>query len=498
MSKLHYDYQKYIEKRNEAKRQIRLAVKEHEKKISKESKTNCKGFWKYVNNKLKRNTGISNLKTSDGKATENDKEKADLLNSFFSSVFTKENTTNIPDLNHRNNEQFICDLIITREAVEEKLSRLDPHKSMGPDKIPAFLLKSLSKELSLPLCIIFNKSISEGKLPQDWKKAEVTAIFKKGNKTDPGNYRPVSLTSIICKVLESFIRDQIQDYMEKNNFITSCQHGFRKHRSCVTQLLEVMNDLTNFHENSDSIDIIYMDFAKAFDSVPHKRLINKLKSYGIEGNILNWISDFLNNRSQTVKVNNALSDPAPVVSGIPQGSILGPLLFIIFINDLPDCVQSICKIFADDTKVYNSHKNYSILQNDLYKLLDWAREWDLNFNLSKCHVLHMGKRNNKNVYYMDRDKTVKLDTTLSEKDVGVTFSTDLKFDIHIGNIVKKANQLTGLIKRSFLHLDQSMFRDLFKSIVRPHLEYANVIWHPLYKRQASLIEGVQRRATKLI
>ena len=497
-SKSHYEFQRYIEVRNEAKRQIRKAVKDYEKKISDNCKTNVKGFWKYVNSKLKRSSGISNLNKPDGNLTKDDKEKAEILNSFFTSVFTEENITNIPTLSSRNKNMFLTDLVITKEAVRDKLNNLNINKSMGLDGIPSIILKTLSDELCQPLCKIFNKSLSEGIVPKEWKCAEVTSIFKKGNRSDPGNYRPVSLTSIICKVLESFVRDQVMKYMEDNNFFSDCQHGFRRCRSCVTQLLDAMNDYTDLIESGDSIDVIYLDFRKAFDTVPHKRLINKLKAYGVNGPILDWIESFLTGRTQRVKVKNSYSDYTSVKSGIPQGSILGPLLFIIFINDLPDVVKSACKIFADDTKIYNSHKKYKTLQEDLLNLLKWSELWQLHFNTSKCGALHIGSKNSKHEYYTDENSTLKLKTVNTERDVGVTFSSDLKFDEHISNIVGKANSLTGLLKRSFAYLDKSMFNKLFKGIIRPQLEYANVIWHPNFKRQSILIEKVQRRATKIL
>ena len=261
-SKLSYDYHKYIEARNKSKRDIRSAVKEHEKKVVSESKTNVKPFWRYVNNKLKRTTGIPNLNKPDNSLTSSDEEKANVLNDFFASVFTTEDTSNIPKIENLSGNVFLSELLLTEDAVKQKLKNLNISKAMGPDGIPNIILKELSNELSLPLCILFNKSLTEGKVPKGWKSAEVTAIFKKGSKPDPGNYRPVSLTCIICKVLESLVTDQIRTFMETNELFSNCQHGFRNHRSCVTQLLEVLNDFSRMIEEGDCIDIIYLDFAK--------------------------------------------------------------------------------------------------------------------------------------------------------------------------------------------------------------------------------------------
>ena len=493
-----YYHNKYLKQRNLLKKIIRKSVREYEKHVSANSKTNVKEFWRYVNSKLKRTTGLSNLTKPDGTLTTSDEEICTLLNDFFVSVLTKENLDNMPVPENKNNNTFLSDIIITSRAVQDKLLKLDPHKATGPDKIPTSLLKNLAAELSTPLTILFNKSLSEGYVPSQWKEAEVIAIFKKGNKNLSNNYRPVSLTSVLCKTLESFVTDSLQNYMENNKFFSECQHGFRKHRSCVTQLLEVMNDFTNLIDNGHNIDVLYLDFSKAFDTVPHERLLAKLKSYGITNNIHSWIKSFLSDRKQRVRVNNSFSNFSPITSGIPQGSILGPVLFIIFINDLPDCVESGCKIFADDTKIYNSTENSGVIQDDINALLEWSNTWQLKFNAQKCNVLHIGKTNSQKEYFMDSSKQSKINSVTHEKDIGVTFDAQLNFDKHISNIVAKANQMTGLLKRSFQYLDRDMFLKLYKAIVRPHLEYANVIWHPLFKRQLHSLECVQRRATKLL
>ena len=327
----------------------------------------------------------------------------------------------------------------------------------------------------------------------------MTALFKKGKKCDPGNYRPVSLTCILCKVLESFIRDAIVNHMNDMSLYSKHQHGFRQNRSCVTQLLEVIEDFTSMIEEGNNFDVIYLDFSKAFDSVPHERLLLKMQTYGIAGNVLTWVEGFLKDRVQRVRVGEAFSRETKVLSGIPQGSILGPILFTIFINDLPDNMECSCKIFADDTKIYNSTDNNDKLQRDLDRMIDWSNTWNLHFNASKCKVVHFGIKNPMYSYNMKTDNdTVTLQTSEEEKDLGVTFDHSLKFDRHITNAISKANKMLGIIKRSFTFRDKDTLTRLYKTLVRPHLEYANTVWHPLLKRQSISIEKVQRRATRLV
>ena len=221
--------------------------------------------------------------------------------------------------------------------------------------------------------------MTEGQLPDDWKQAKVSAIFKrKGNRKKAGNYRPVSLTCIICKILEGCIRDHIVEHMMVNNIFSKQQFGFIKGRSTVLQLLNVMDSWTMALDNGFSIDSIYLDYMKAFDTVPHKRLIYKLRMNGISPSILRWIEDFLTGRKQQVCVNGSMSKWADVTSRIPQGSVLGPILFVIYINDLPNEIKSDIYMFADDTNVFRTIKTNDyqcILQDDLDELTAWSTKW---------------------------------------------------------------------------------------------------------------------------
>ena len=242
-----------------------------------------------------------------------------------------------------------------------------------------------------PLTDIFNKSLQEGKIPDPWKLANITPLQKKGPKTSTKNYRPISLTSVVSKLMEKIVRDKIMSHMEENGLFTKHQHGFRKGYSCVTQLIDVCEKWTEELDNKNSIDLIYLDFQKAFDKVPHKRLITKLKGYGIQGNVIKWVEDFLKDRKQRVQISGSSSEWTDVTSGIPQGSVLGPTLFLVYINDLPDVVHSMVKLFADDAKVsavVNSENDANVVQRDLNNIDDWSDKWDLRFNYQKCNHMH--------------------------------------------------------------------------------------------------------------
>ena len=314
----------------------------------------------------------------------------------------------------------------------------------------------------------------------------------------PENYRPISITSVISKIMESIVRDAIVAHMVKNNLLTDHQHGFVPGRDCMTQLLLSLEDWTNMIENSEAFDVIYTDFAKAFDSVAHERLMVKLENIGVKGDLLKWIYSFLCGRTQCVKVNGIRSRWKKVLSGIPQGSVIGPLLFVIFINDMPEEVKfNVCKLFADDCKLYGrvSTLGENKMQFDLSNLENWSKNWQLPFNASKCKVMHFGRQNPKHSYHLNDHV---LESMHSEKDLGVFIDDQLKFHVHTAAGAKKANQILGVVKKSYRTRDPTTMATLYKHMVRPHLEYGNTIWGPFYKDDIKTVEAIQRRATKLV
>ena len=491
----------YVFHRNLCNSEVKKAKREKELKISKESKNNPKQLFRYIASKTSPKEGIANLVNNENVLTTSDLEKCHVLNNFFTSVFVDEGDGPIPAF-EATYQTELNDIIISDDEMYKVLNSLNISKSPGPDTIHPKVLKELSRELSHPLKLLFLRTLKDGKLPDSWKVAEVKPIFKKGRKDSPGNYRPVSLTSILCKVFERFVRDALCKHLLDNDLLSKDQFGFCKGRSCISQLLVTINEWLSSLDKKIPVDAAYLDFRKAFDSVPHKRLITKLSGYGVRGPVLAWIHDFLTNRFQYVSINNNFSNKVPVTSGVPQGSVLGPSLFIYFINDLPDVTNCLLKIFADDTKVYipiESDDDRLKLQKSIDELVKWSERWMIKFNSEKCKILHLGKDNPKHKYYIkEGDKVSVLEETVCEKDLGVNIDPELTFYSHIYTTVKKGRRMIGMILRNLFCKDKEILIPLYKALIRPILEYGNVVWCPYYEKYKDLLEKVQQHFTKRI
>ena len=306
--------------------------------------------------------------------------------------------------------------------------------------------------------------------------------------------------------MEKIIREHVIEHLQVNKLISRQQHGFTKGRSCVTQLLDVMDAWNEILDGGGSIDIIYMDFMKAFDSVPHQRLLAKLSAHIFQAKVLEWIQAFLSEREQRVVVNGTSSQPAPVTSGIPQGSVVGPMLFMMYINDLPDVCTSNVKLFADDTKLFTRSDDEAAttaMQEDLNRLQKWSNDWLLRFHPQKCSVLKLGSKKSGTKYTMKEkgngeEHEIVLEEHVVEKDLGVYVDNALSFKEHVIRSTAKANKVVGIIRRTFDFLTDDLLVLLYKSLVRPLLEYGHSVWQPQHKTLCSDVEGVQRRATKLL
>ena len=271
-------------------------------------------------------------------------------------MFTKEDTSKIPTLQKRKFKQWLAHITVSKENIKKRLMQLKISRAQGPDQLHPRLLKELSEEISLLLEIILIQSLKQGCLPKIWKVREISAIFKKGNRRAAGNYRPVSLTSILCKTLESIVREKIIQHMRDNNLFSKLQYGFIDRRSTTLQLLYILDEWTEILDDGGTVDVVYMDFMKAFDKVPHERLLAKLSAYGIGGDVLTWIRSFLLNRKQSrgghIRMERGNQRYTPSISP-------GPILFVMYINDMPESLEnnSTVKMFADDSKLYKRTDN---------------------------------------------------------------------------------------------------------------------------------------------
>jgi hypothetical protein len=462
-----------------------------------DKQTKQKRFFQYVNSLKKEGTSLPPLQVN-GNTVSNSKHKATVFNNFFSSVFTIEPESELPNMGP-SPYPAMDDPIISEAGILKLLLAIQPNKAHGPDQIPARVMKENAVELAPILALIFNSSLSRSEVPEDWRTGNVSPIYKKGQKQDPCNYRPVSLTCIACKLMEHVIVSNIMKFADANNIIHCNQHGFRKRLSCDTQLVELVHDIASSLDVRHQVDMLIMDFCKAFDKVPHKRLLHKLNWFGIKGNTLTWIQSFLACRKQQVIIDGEPSDQAEVTSGVPQGSVLGPCLFLLYINDLPNCIMhSKIRLFADDCVIYRdiaSKEDADLLQDDLTRVQQWEQQWLMKFNVDKCNVMHFSHARN-NTHYDYLLHNTPLSSVSETKYLGVTITSDLSWRSHITKTVAGASKTLNFVNRNLRLASTDTKLTAFTSLIRPKLEYAASVWDPHHKNHVHSLERVQNRAIR--
>ena len=465
-------------------------------------KRNPKAFFTYTKRFMKVTTNVGPLKDDKGYMQSDAKKKAQILQEQFKKVFSDPGNSNIDDIKiNENVSSKVEDIEFTVKEVEDAIDSIPTYAAPGPDKFPAVILKECKKELSYPLYTIWRKSLDDGKIPGKLKIQSIIPIFKKGSKAEAANYRPVSLTSHIIKLFERVLRKKIVKFMEENNLISKYQFGFRSGRSTIIQLLEHLDNIISILEENENADVVYLDFAKAFDKVDHKILLHKLSLLGIQGKLLSWIEDFIANRIQHVIVEGEKSNKATVISGVPQGTVLGPILFIIYINDLTEAIKySQMLVFADDTKFTKKIKNkqdHADLEKDLHASIIWSLTNNMQLNNDKFQLLQHGKSKDLKTEYTINNN-IKLNNSKEVKDLGIYISEDMSWDVHITNIINTSKKYTFWILRTFRSRKKEIILFLFKTFVIPRLEYGCQIWSPHLKKDIIRLESLQKMITSKI
>jgi len=455
-----------------------------------------KCFWKFVNSKCKSSEMPTTMYFEQNRSSDLN-VIVEYFKNFFQSVYKSEDCSNFRSNLNQCPVQFDVPYVSESEIINE----LNSFKNgCGPDGVSSYILKLLKYQLCYPLKLLFDKSLKTSTFPQRWKISSITPIYKAGDRSNIANYRGISILSSIPKLFEAILTRYI--FFNIKNIISTSQHGFFKGRSTTTNLIEFQREIIDTFESHSQLDVGFVDFTKAFDSVQHQIIICKLKVFGLSEKFVNWVGSYLSDRIQYVKINRFKSSKINVLSGVPQGSHLGPLLFTIFVNDLLDVMRySKGLMYADDMKLLcriGDHSDAAKLQSDLDSLSLWCSINHLNLNIKKCAVMSFSRKKSLlNYDYKINNETLTRVAQIT--DLGVTFDPTLSFIPHINKIIAKSSSLLGFIQRlSKDFKDKKTLQILYSSLVRSNLEYAIVVWAPHYNVHIERIEKIQRKFTRQI
>ena len=483
--------------RNECQEAIVSAKENHLKNLGSklaDPATGQKSYWKILNKFLNK-CKVPKIPPIlvDNKYVTNCKEKASIFNDFFSSQCTPiVNNSALPDIRFHTISR-LSSFQITRTEINAIITALNVKKAHGPDLISANMVKLCGEGLCVPLKIIFENILETGIFPDQWKEANVTPVHKKNDKQIISNYRPISLLPILAKVFERIIFKNLYNYLTDNKLLTKNQSGFRPGDSCTNQLLSLVHEIHESFDRGFEVRSIYLDMSKAFDKVWHEGLVFKLRQNGIEGKLLNLFENYLSNRKQRVVLNGMESKWGAIKAGVPQGSVLGPLLFLIYINDLEDGIKSNVKFFADDTSLFSivqdSEVSFEMLQHDLDCITEWAHQWKMSFNpdpTKPAEEILFSHKKFKPYHPPLKFNNIEVKRVTEHKHLGLIFDPKLSFLKHITEKVGIARRGIGIIKHLAPYLPVKSRDQIFKMHVRPHLDYCDMIYHiPIKTKEMS-------------
>lgn len=496
-SQLTSHYERYKAVRSQSKLGIDKDYKHFLNKTQENIKSNPKFFWRYINDKKSNKSGLPReMKLGDTQAS-NKRDICNLFADFFKSVYQPQISQPLPEYNvsHFSNSVSLNTVLISPDIVFKKLIGLNDSYCLGPDGICNYFLKRCSPSLSYPLAILYHRSMLSGCFPSLWKKSYVLPLHKSGKLDDVRNYRPISCLPGISKIFESIVTDRLFEAFK--NYISPEQHGFFSGRSTETNLLVYSDAIFRAVESGNQVDSVYVDFRKAFDSIDHRLLCYKLSLIGVCGGLHDWISSYLVDRFQQVRIDDTLSYEFRVTSGVPQGSHCAPILFSLFMCDLPHNFRlSFYSFFADDlkmSKVVRDFGDTADLQSDLCELVTWCNKNRMTLNPTKCKVITFHRGENPISYDYELNGVV-LDRVTSIADLGVIFDSSLRFNLHIDSAIHRAFRLCGFIKRQTRDFkDIFSVKTLYVHLVRPILEYGSLVWNPYYNNSIDRLERVQRK-----
>ena len=506
------NYENKLKKLMKKKESLELKIRDcinqelldNEANLIKKIKTNPRAFYTYAKKNCKSNCSIGPLLNANKILCSDPTEMSNILQKQYQKAFS-DPTSGVKkpasDPADPASEINLSDIIFTEKDIITAIEEIPLHSAPGPDKIPSKFLKECKNQIAPALLILWRTSLDTGQVPKELKKQSIIPIYKKDSKAIAANYRPVSLTSHIIKLFERVLRKHIVKFLEDHQIIHSSQHGFRPCRSCLTQLLHHLESVLNILETNQNADVVYLDLSKAFDKVNHEILIHKLQLSGISGKILLWVKNFLDNRTQKVVIDGAQSDPAPVISGVPQGTVLGPVLFIIYMNDLHQVIKnSILKCFADDSKLIMNIKNRTTrlkLMEDLKAILQWTEDNSMKFNIDKFQLLQHGNNPYLKIpYRLPNGQT--LEGSENVRDLGLNISADLKWKYHTKTVNENATKFANWILRTIRSRDVEIMLLMFRSYVLSRLEYVSPVWNPMSLGDIIKLEAVQRSFTSKI
>ena len=494
------------------KESINTQRKQREDLAVERIKANPRYFYSFAREHNKLRSTVGPLLNDEGDLIHDPELMANMLQNQYSTVFSDPNSTKKCDPNINIELQSILDTIsFTKEDIIKAINEISINAACGPNDIPATVLKNCKDSLASPIFLLWKDSLASGCVPQSFKNQIITPVYKKSSKSDPANYRPISLTSHVIKIFERLVKQAIVKHICYNNIMCPNQHGFTKHKSCFTQLLaHVEYAILNLLENADT-DVIYLDYAKAFDKVDHQILLKKLHCYGIRGKLLAWITSYLSNREQTVVINGKASRPAKVISGVPQGTVLGPIFFILYLNDINSCIKhSIASSFADDTRLkrtINKVEDTKLLQEDLNNAITWSHKNNMVLHQDKFELLsHRVDPNHpltelpfhpEYTDYVTNDGSI-ISPTHAVKDLGVTVTSDLSWSEHITNVTDSSRKIASWVYSVFSDRRAQVMIPLYKTLVRSRAEYNCPLWHPSKIEDIKKVESIQRAFTSRI